>query len=105
MQTNTQMLHLRIAAEALRMHHALRQAKAAAIADGGTVECAIHDEITITVPTDSHARRILEEAAAHKALVKRQDIAASDAFRGAMAAGLGLDEAKKRAAKARRTTV
>lgn len=49
--------------------------------------------------------RTPEEAAAHKALVKRQDIAASEAFRGAMAAGLGLDEAKKRAAKARRTTV
>lgn len=63
MQTNTQMPHLRIAAEALRMHHALRQAKAAAVADGGTVECPIHDEITITVPTESHARRILSRLA------------------------------------------
>lgn len=63
MQTNTQMPHLRIAAQALRMHDALRQAKAAAVADGDTVECAIHDEITITVPTDSHARRILSRLA------------------------------------------
>ncbi len=59
MQTNTQMPHLRIAAEALRMHHAMRQAKAAAVADGGTVECPIHDEITITVPTESLARLML----------------------------------------------
>jgi len=63
MQTNTQMPHFRIAAQALRMHDALRQAKAAAVADGGTIECAIHDEITITVPTDGHARRILSRLA------------------------------------------
>jgi len=59
---------------------------------------------TIDFEMNNVTTRTLEEAAAHRALVKRQDYAAGAAFKGAMAAGLGLNEAKARAAKARRET-
>ena len=59
----TQIPHLRIAEQALRTQQALRQIRADALADGGVVALPIHDEITITVPTENHARRILSRLA------------------------------------------
>lgn len=62
-----------------------------------TAETIDFADMTTTVRTPA-------EAAARKALLARQDIAAGIAYDGAMAAGLGLEEAKVRAAKARRET-
>jgi len=54
-------------------------------------------DMTTTVRTPA-------EAAARKALQTRQDIAAGIAYDGAMASGLGVQAAKRAAAKARRET-
>lgn len=59
------------------------------------------EEFTLDFGFPTVAARTPADLAAHKALEARQDSAASYAFRGAMAAGLGLEAAKTRAAKAR----
>lgn len=62
-----------------------------------TAETIDFADMTTTVRTP-------EEAAARKALRARQDIAGGIAYDGAMASGLGVQAAKRAAAKARRET-